>query len=70
MCYTFCSSCIISADRVSNMHISQFVAYSKTMAFCGEPKHVAKYSSTSYTKIVAIDGSSKINFELHNIIVN
>ena len=38
--------------------------------FCGEPKHVAKYSSTSYTKIVAIDGSSTLNFELDNIIVN
>ena len=32
MCYTFCSSCIISADRLSNMHIFQFVTYSMMMA--------------------------------------
>jgi hypothetical protein len=70
MCYTFCSSCIISADRVCNIYNTQFVLYSLTMVFCGERKHVAKYGSTSYTNIVAIDGSSTLNFELDNIIVN
>ena len=67
---TSCISCIICADKVSNIHNFQFVFYSLTIAFYGKPKHVAKKISTSYTKIVAIDGSSILIFELDNLIVN
>jgi len=70
MCYILCSSCVICADNVSNMNIFSLYLVAWRRRFCGEPKHVAKYSSTSYTNIVAINGSSVINIELDSLIVN
>jgi hypothetical protein len=65
-----CISCIICADKVSNMQNCQFVSYTPTMAILWRPETYSEKISIWYTKIVAMDGSSLLPFELHNLIVN
>ena len=70
MCYTMCSCFFICADKGPNIHNFHFKFFSLTMSFFCKPKLVVKYSSTSYTKIVAIDDSIILTFEFDKLIAN
>jgi hypothetical protein len=70
MCYTLYSSCIICADRVCNIHIFQFVTYSLTMALLWRAEICSKKISAPDKKIVAMDGSCLLHFELDRLIAN
>jgi len=55
---------------VSNIHNYQFESYSLTTAILWRAETRSEKISTPYTKIVAMDGSRLLPFELHNLIVN